>query len=143
MKSVILSAIRGPNREPIIGWERILKTLRSPQPNTTQHAPPIVLLTVTTMASVYQTCALEHGDDMPLLVQCVSNWVETTTKNHALNTDSGFVYSDFANAADVTDWLLILTGALVFFMQAGFAMVCAGAIRKKNVKNTVSFSGYG
>lgn len=93
------------------------------------------------MTSVYQTCALEHGDDMPLLVQCVSNWVETTTKNHALNTDSGFVYSDFANATDVTDWLLILTGALVFFMQAGFAMVCAGAIRKKNVKNTVSFSG--
>ena len=37
----------------------------------------------------------------------------------------------------MTDWLLILTGALVFFMQAGFAMVCAGAIRKKNVKNTV------
>jgi Amt family ammonium transporter len=34
-------------------------------------------------------------------------------------------------------WLLIMTGALVFFMQAGFALVCAGAVRKKNVVNTM------
>ena len=26
-------------------------------------------------------------------------------------------------------------GALVFFMQAGFAMLCAGSVRQKNVKN--------
>jgi hypothetical protein len=63
--------------------------------------------------------------------------VESTTKNYALNSDSAFVASDFATNVDMSDWLLILTGALVFFMQAGFAMVCAGAIRKKNVKNTV------
>jgi Amt family ammonium transporter len=36
-----------------------------------------------------------------------------------------------------TQWLLIVTGAMVFFMQAGFAMVCAGAIRIKNVQNTM------
>lgn len=29
------------------------------------------------------------------------------------------------------------TLALVFFMQAGFAMLCAGAVRKKNVQNTM------
>mmetsp|Transcript_12599 Transcript_12599/g.25522 ORF Transcript_12599/g.25522 Transcript_12599/m.25522 type:complete len:554 (-) Transcript_12599:259-1920(-) len=33
--------------------------------------------------------------------------------------------------------LLIYSAALVFFMQAGFAMVCAGAVRKKNVQNTM------
>lgn len=33
--------------------------------------------------------------------------------------------------------LLIYAAALVFFMQAGFAMVCAGAVRKKNVQNTM------
>jgi ammonium transporter, Amt family len=86
--------------------------------------------------SLYQTCAVEHGDDMPLLIQCVSNWVETTLKDHAVNSP-GFVASDFANATDMINWLLVFAGALVFFMQAGFAMVCAGAIRKKNVKNTV------
>ena len=33
--------------------------------------------------------------------------------------------------------LLIYSAALVFIMQAGFAMVCAGAVRKKNVQNTM------
>jgi Amt family ammonium transporter len=33
--------------------------------------------------------------------------------------------------------LIIYAAALVFFMQAGFAMVCAGAVRKKNVQNTM------
>ena len=30
---------------------------------------------------------------------------------------------------------LLFAGTLVFFMQAGFAMLCAGSIRAKNVKN--------
>lgn len=34
-------------------------------------------------------------------------------------------------------WLFVITGAMVFFMQAGFAMLCAGAIRIKNVQNTM------
>jgi ammonium transporter, Amt family len=34
-------------------------------------------------------------------------------------------------------WLLVLAGSLVFFMQAGFAMLCAGCVRKKNVQNTM------
>lgn len=33
--------------------------------------------------------------------------------------------------------LVVLSGALVFFMQAGFAMVCAGAVRTKNVQNSM------
>ncbi|CAB9521576.1 Ammonium transporter 1 member [Seminavis robusta] len=36
-----------------------------------------------------------------------------------------------------TSYLLILSGALVFFMQAGFAMLCAGSVRKKNTHNTM------
>lgn len=32
---------------------------------------------------------------------------------------------------------LVFSAALVFFMQAGFAMLCAGAVRKKNVQNTM------
>jgi len=30
---------------------------------------------------------------------------------------------------------LLFAGTLVFFMQAGFAMLCAGSVRQKNVKN--------
>mmetsp|Transcript_768 Transcript_768/g.1129 ORF Transcript_768/g.1129 Transcript_768/m.1129 type:complete len:520 (-) Transcript_768:321-1880(-) len=32
-------------------------------------------------------------------------------------------------------FFLIFSAALVFFMQAGFAMLCAGSVRQKNVKN--------
>jgi hypothetical protein len=32
---------------------------------------------------------------------------------------------------------LVYSAALVFYMQAGFAMLCAGAVRKKNVQNTM------
>jgi ammonium transporter, Amt family len=42
-----------------------------------------------------------------------------------------------AAEADKTSWILVLAGALVFFMQAGFAMLCAGCVRKKNVQNTM------
>lgn len=37
------------------------------------------------------------------------------------------------DAVDV--FYLIFAGSLVFFMQAGFAMLCAGSVRQKNVKN--------
>jgi Amt family ammonium transporter len=33
--------------------------------------------------------------------------------------------------------LVIFAASMVFFMQAGFAMVCAGAVRRKNVQNTM------
>lgn len=32
---------------------------------------------------------------------------------------------------------LVYSATLVFLMQAGFAMLCAGAVRKKNVQNTM------
>jgi len=35
----------------------------------------------------------------------------------------------------VDTFFLLFSGALVFFMQAGFAMLCAGSVRVKNVKN--------
>jgi hypothetical protein len=42
-----------------------------------------------------------------------------------------------ASSADLVDFLLIMTGAMIFFMQAGFAMLCAGSVRLKNVQNTM------
>lgn len=44
-----------------------------------------------------------------------------------------------SNMASVQDGLnvffLLFAGALVFMMQSGFAMLCAGSVRQKNVKN--------
>jgi len=38
-------------------------------------------------------------------------------------------------AADCDVFYNLICGALIFFMQCGFAMLCAGSIRQKNVKN--------
>lgn len=38
----------------------------------------------------------------------------------------------------VNTFYLIYAASLVFYMQAGFAMLCAGSVRLKNVQNTVS-----
>ena len=40
-------------------------------------------------------------------------------------------------AQGVDSFYLIFAGALVYFMQTGFAMLCAGSIRSKNVKNVM------
>eukprot|EP00560_Eucampia_antarctica_P007595 CAMPEP_0197827126 /NCGR_PEP_ID=MMETSP1437-20131217/3985_1 /TAXON_ID=49252 ORGANISM="Eucampia antarctica, Strain CCMP1452" /NCGR_SAMPLE_ID=MMETSP1437 /ASSEMBLY_ACC=CAM_ASM_001096 /LENGTH=501 /DNA_ID=CAMNT_0043427863 /DNA_START=119 /DNA_END=1624 /DNA_ORIENTATION=- len=37
--------------------------------------------------------------------------------------------------APVNTFYLLFAGTLVFFMQVGFAMLCAGSVRQKNVKN--------
>jgi hypothetical protein len=41
------------------------------------------------------------------------------------------------NAAQSRNLYLLYAAALVFFMQAGFAMLCAGAVRRKNLQNTM------
>jgi Amt family ammonium transporter len=37
--------------------------------------------------------------------------------------------------ANVDTFYLLICGGMVFFMQCGFAMLCAGSVRQKNVKN--------
>jgi ammonium transporter, Amt family len=39
--------------------------------------------------------------------------------------------------SDTAFTLVYDSGALVFFMQAGFAMLCAGSVRRKNAQNTM------
>jgi hypothetical protein len=39
--------------------------------------------------------------------------------------------------AQTRDAYLYIAACLVFFMQAGFAMVCAGAVQRKNIQNTM------
>jgi Amt family ammonium transporter len=51
-----------------------------------------------------------------------------------LTTEENAASIEGLQSANNTIFLLFST-ALVFFMQAGFAMLCAGSIRAKNVKN--------
>ncbi len=60
------------------------------------------------------------------------------TSNY-FNETYGEDYAD-ASVMDATDsdnqWML-QSGYMVFFMQAGFAMLCAGSVRAKNAKNII------
>ena len=58
----------------------------------------------------------------------------TDPTSDAAGVCAAFAYTDQTNAGlDV--FYLLFAAALVFFMQAGFAMLCAGSVRQKYVKN--------
>jgi len=39
--------------------------------------------------------------------------------------------------SNLRSFLLVVSGGMIFFMQSGFAMMCAGSVRLKNVQNTM------
>jgi hypothetical protein len=63
--------------------------------------------------SIFDYCS---GQSIPL--QCISDQLQ---QDH------------ITMSANANMWLLIFASALIFFMQAGFAMLCAGSVRIKNV----------
>jgi Amt family ammonium transporter len=68
-------------------------------------------------ATLYSACVASGADD---LLECISDGLEQSVASVSSGVDSFY---------------LIFAGALVYFMQTGFAMLCAGSIRSKNVKN--------
>ena len=74
-------------------------------------------------SSVYELCraTLPDGTESQLL-ECIA---------------MQFEQSQEAIWQDLRNFLFVTAGALIFFMQSGFAMVCAGAVRSKNVQNSM------
>mmetsp|Transcript_36215 Transcript_36215/g.55354 ORF Transcript_36215/g.55354 Transcript_36215/m.55354 type:complete len:555 (+) Transcript_36215:360-2024(+) len=79
------------------------------------------------MTSTYESCveavspsgSLEDAYEM---LQCIAT---TSDENHKMTS------------IGVNQFFLIYAASLVFLMQAGFAMLCAGSVRIKNVQNTM------
>lgn len=71
-------------------------------------------------ADVRTFCDIDNANDTKELIRCI------------VNANDDFGARQFAR-----DVLLVFSSALIFLMQAGFAMVCAGAVRKKNVQNSM------
>ena len=71
-------------------------------------------------------CVLDYianGEkDTPSALECINNGIKT---NQQLQKDMLIIF------------FLIYSASLVFLMQAGFAMICAGSVRKKNVGNSM------
>jgi len=77
--------------------------------------------------SVFETCTAQYTtDELDSLLQCISDGSAAATAAATLDISTGLDH-----------FYLIYAGALVFFMQLGFAMLCAGSIRAKNVKNVL------
>lgn len=74
--------------------------------------------------TIFEACRIAIDDDQDRLglLQCVSSHLE----------EDQVVANE-----NLRSYLLLLSGALVFFMQAGFAMLCAGSVRRKNARNTM------
>jgi len=77
-------------------------------------------------STIFEQCSgqFDINDNLAGLIQCLS---ESQEVNATARTDS--------LASGVDTFFLLFAGALVYFMQPGFAMLCAGSIRAKNVKN--------
>jgi hypothetical protein len=73
------------------------------------------------MADIYDQCVESVGEDSSAkdLLRCVTSVMQDSSGEDPL---------DFSRA-----YLLIHSAALVFLMQAGFAMLAAGSVRLKNV----------
>jgi Amt family ammonium transporter len=78
----------------------------------------------------YGRCLAQEGQGSEAeILLCLAN---------AYHTDVRALEADAAQfSVSIVNWLLVIAGAMVYFMQAGFAMLCAGCVRKKNVQNTM------
>lgn len=82
----------------------------------------------TSTESTYQSCLADlttsstTSPTTDALLQCISNSFDAAYSNTNASIDAFF---------------LLYASTLIFFMQTGFAMVCAGCVRLKNVQNTL------
>lgn len=80
-------------------------------------------------SELYVECFDEHAGDTSAMLQCVAAGLESSLDR--------VEQANEASNQTLHSWLLVIAGAMVFFMQAGFAMLCAGCVRKKNVVNSM------
>jgi hypothetical protein len=92
--------------------------------------------------AVYDDCAAAHTDDLELTMKCVVHWVESETSRLQRWNEQMGTTGTGVGEEDFTTWMLILTGSLVFFMQAGeCALYCiAFVLAAANVRARLSTS---
>lgn len=78
--------------------------------------------------TIFQTCSgsIDIEADLGGFIECISQAQEDAR---------AAAITDLAIGVDTL--FLLFAGSLVYFMQTGFAMLCAGSIRAKNVKNVI------
>jgi Amt family ammonium transporter len=72
--------------------------------------------------NIFKSCQEQFPGNTTLLLECISD---------------SFQQAESDRATDLQSFLFVLAGSMIFFMQSGFAMLCAGSVRIKNVQNTM------
>ena len=80
-------------------------------------------------AALYAACAANNTDSAEGLILCLTDQLLKNNEANAAAVARNRLFS--------RNMALVYSAALAFFMQAGFAMVCAGAVRRKNLQNTM------
>jgi uncharacterized membrane protein len=78
---------------------------------------------------VFETCKLNNPDDGFQALECVAKTLSADTQHAHERIDSLSIGIDV--------FFLLFASVVMFTMQAGFAMLCAGSVRRKNVQNTL------
>jgi len=73
-------------------------------------------------SNFYDACANDSNIGQDDMLECVAK-------------KASAAHDDVVHSMNV--FFLIYAASLVFFMQAGFAMICAGSVRQKNIQNTM------
>lgn len=79
-------------------------------------------------------CIYGLNADDPLQFDRICFESSDLTVSYSNQTSSDF-FSNFANGQDMDYMWVLIAGALVFFMQCGFTLLEAGAIKSSNVQN--------
>lgn len=84
---------------------------------------------MTDAAELYASCVNNNTSSAEGLLLCLTQGLlsEAHAERAAIARNNEFT----------RNMALVFSSSLAFFMQAGFAMVCAGAVRKKNLQNTM------
>jgi len=77
---------------------------------------------------------MQNGEkDIPTALECIGG--ESQAQDDQILSEIKAQSEFFDSSMKVI--LLVYSSSLVFIMQAGFAMICSGCVRKKNVQNTI------
>ena len=87
------------------------------------------MTTVVNATEVYAECVDENQGSVEGLLICLAGRVleESAVQQQGVGR----------NTERIHNITVLISASLAFFMQAGFAMVCAGSVRKKNLQNTM------
>ena len=114
------------------------ESLRRLDPSSEEKSESVVLARITHYARSIMSTAQARASGSLLFRQCYEDHAANGTVDDVMMCVTESLEAQQAQYThDTHQWMLVICGALVLLMQGGFAMLCAGSVRRKNVSNTL------